>query len=290
MNNVGDRVVPSRFTGPGTEPKPITGAIGLSTWATAAAYDDVTVTTPDGTVLFSDDFSAGAGRWTPLANRGTWSIVDGAFVQSDTAALDTLIRAADVTTSDYDLSVRARKISGAEGFLIAFGVKDSGNFYWWNLGGWNNTQGAVEKATNGAKELMIARPNSVVTGATYDSRIEVRGTRVSLYLNGELWGSFADDRVTQPFAQVVTRDDRTGELILKVVNAQDTPAVTRVDLGRRRVQPTARMTVITGDPGEQNTRSAEPIKPVTQTVGGIGSNFTRTFPPNSVTFLRIRTR
>jgi alpha-L-arabinofuranosidase len=216
--------------------------------------------------------------------------VDGAFVQSDAAALDTLIRAADVTASDYDLSVKARKISGAEGFLVAFGVKDSGNFYWWNLGGWNNTQGAVEKATNGAKELMIAQPNSVTTGTTYDIRIEVRGFRVSLYLNGELWGSFADDKVTQPFAQVVTRDDRTGDLIVKVVNAQDTAALTRVDLGRRPARSTAQATVITGDPGEQNTRSAEPIKPVTRTVSGIGRTFTHTFPPNSVTFLRIRTR
>jgi alpha-L-arabinofuranosidase len=290
MTNVGDRVVPSRFTGPGTEPKPITGAIGLSTWATAAAYDDVRVTTPDGTVLFNDDFSAGAGQWTPLANRGSWSIVDGQFVQSDTAALDTLIRAVDVTAANYDLSVKARKISGAEGFLIAFGVKDSGNFYWWNLGGWNNTQGAVEKATNGGKELMVAKPNSVATGTTYDIRIEVRGTRVSLYLNGELWDSFTDDKVTQPFAQVVTRDERTGDLIVKVVNAQDTQAVTRIDLGRRPAGSTARATVITGDPGEQNTRSAEPIKPETRTVGGIGRSFTHSFPPNSVTFLRIRTR
>jgi hypothetical protein len=78
-------------------------------------------------------------------------------------------------------------------------------------------------------------------------------------------------------------------LIVKVVNAQDTPAVTKVDLGGLRVRDRARMTVITGDPGEQNTRSAEPIQPVTTTVD-VASTFTRTFAPNSVTFLRIRTR
>ena len=50
------------------------------------------------------------------------------------------------------------------------------------------------------------------------------------------------------------------------------------------------MTVLAGDPGEQNTRSAEPIQPVTSTVQGIASTFTREFPANSVTFLRIRTR
>jgi len=291
MNNVGDRTVPTTMTaGPGSQPQPITGRVGLSTWATSATYDDVRVTTPDGTVLFSDDFSAGAGNWTPLANRGSWSVVDGAYTQSDTAALDTLVAAADITATDYDYSVKARKNAGAEGFLVGFGVKDSGNFYWWNLGGWNNTQGAVEKATNGGKEIMVAKPNAVTTGTTYDLRIQVRGTRVTLFLDGQEWASFDDDRVIQPFAQVVTRDDATGELIVKVVNAQDKPAVTKIDLGGIRVRGTARMTVISGDPGEQNTRTAEPIQPVTTTVDGIRSTFTRTFDPYSVTFLRIRTK
>ncbi|MBN1172582.1 MAG: carbohydrate binding domain-containing protein [Micromonosporaceae bacterium] len=290
MNNVGDRVVPSTATGAVVGPQPITGAIGLSTWATSAAYDEVKVTAPDGTVLFSDDFSAGSGQWTPLAGRGDWSVVDGEFVQSDAAAQDTLIKGFDPQTSEYDLSVKARKISGAEGFLICFGVKDSGNFYWWNLGGWNNTQGAIEKAVGGGKEQLITKPNSVTTGTTYDLKVQVRGTKVTLYVGGQEWGSFDDTKVMEPFAQVVTEDERTGELILKVVNAQDTDAVTRVDLGGLRVRKTARMTTITGDPGEQNTRSAEPIKPVTTTVSGLGSTFTRTFPANSVTFLRIRTR
>jgi alpha-L-arabinofuranosidase len=148
----------------------------------------------------------------------------------------------------------------------------------------------VEKSVGGGKELMIAKPNAVTTGTTYDIRIEVRGTSVRLFLDGQEWGAFTDDKVIEPFAQVVTRDHRTGELILKVVNAQDTPAATRIDLGGQRVRSRARMTVITGDPGEQNTRSAEPIQPVTTTVGGIAPVFTRTFPANSVTFLRIRTR
>jgi alpha-L-arabinofuranosidase len=290
MNNVGDRVVPSTVTGPVIEPKPITGAIGLSTWATAATYDDVRVTAPDGTVLFSDDFSAGAQQWTPVANRGAWSVVDGAYAQSDTAALDTLVKAASITATEYDLTLTATKNAGAEGFLVAFGVQPTGEFYWWNLGGWNNTQDAVEKGTGGAKETLIAEPGTIETGRTYHIRVAVRGTRVTLYLDGRVWGSFDDNRVTEPFAQVVTRDDRTGDLIVKVVNAQDRPAVTTVDLGGRRVAGAARMTVITGDPRAENTRSARPIRPVTSTVRGIASRFTRTFAANSVTFLRIRTR
>jgi alpha-L-arabinofuranosidase len=290
MTNVGDRVVPSRATAPSIPAQPITGAVGLSTWATAARYDDVRVTAPDGTVLFADDFSAGAGQWTQLAPVGTWSVVDGQYAQTDTTAQNTLVKGGDITGSDYDITLQATKTAGAEGFLIAFGVKDLDNTFWWNLGGWNNTQGAVEKISGGGKEQLITRPDTVETGRTYDLRVEVRGITVRLFVDGQLWGGLTDDQVTEPFAQVVTRDDATGELIVKVVNAQDAPAETTIDLGGRRVEGRAEMTVITGDPQEQNTRSAEPIQPVTSTVRGIKPVFTRTFDPYSVTFLRIRTR
>ncbi|WP_305790149.1 alpha-L-arabinofuranosidase C-terminal domain-containing protein [Symbioplanes lichenis] len=291
MTNVGDRVVPSTATGNVVQPKPITGAVGLSTWRTAATYDDVRVTRPDGTVVHADDFNDGnADGWTPVTQRGAWSVTNGAYTQTDTAAEDTMVKAATVTDTEYDYSVKATKTAGDEGFLVAFGIQETGQFYWWNLGGWNNTQGAVEKGITSAKEQLLTKPNSVETGRTYDLRVSVRGTHVDLYLDGQLWGSFDDDKVTEPFAQVVTRDDARRELIVKVVNAQDTPAVTRVDLGRAKVASTGTQTVITGDPGEQNTRTAEPIQPVTSRVTGLGPTFTKTFPANSVTFLRLKVR
>ena len=291
MTNVGDRVVPSRVSGAIARPKPITGAIGLSTWATSATYDDVQVTAPDGTSLFADDFDDGdANGWTSLDHRGAWSVTGGGYTQTDTAALDTLVTAGNITATDYDLTLKATKNAGAEGFLVAFGVQPGGELYWWNIGGWNNTQDAVQKGAGDSKEIVLAKPGSVQTGKTYDVRVQVRGTKVTLLLDGVVWGSFDDNRATEPFAQVITHDDRTGELIVKVVNAADTPALTRIDLGGLHVARTGRMTVLAGDPQEQNTRSASPIQPVTTTVGGLGSDFTRTFPADSVTFLRLRTR
>jgi alpha-L-arabinofuranosidase len=291
MNNVGDRVLPSTATGDVVQPKPITGAIGLSTWRTAAVYDDVKVTKPDGTVLYGDDFNDGnADGWTSVTNRGNWAVTNGAYTQTTTDTEDTMVKAATISETDYDYTLKATKTAGAEGFLVAFGIKETGQFYWWNLGGWNNTQGAVEKGITSAKEQILTKPNTVTTGKTYDLKIQVRGTKVTLILDGVEWGSFDDNAVTEPFAQVVTEDTKRGEIIVKVVNAQDTPAVTKIDLGGRKVARTAKQTVITGDPGELNTRSAEPILPVTSTVYGIASTFTREFPANSVTFLRIRTR
>ncbi|MDG9705743.1 alpha-L-arabinofuranosidase C-terminal domain-containing protein [Streptomyces sp. DH37] len=291
MTNTGDEVVPSRSSPTPAVSGPITGAIGLSTWATSAAYDDVRVVSADGEELFADDFSAGAGRWTEAAGRGAWTVEDGAYVQTDTAAEDTLVTAGDPAWRDYDLRVKATKREGREGFLIAFGVKDTGNHYWWNLGGWGNTRSAVEKAVDGGKETMVEDGTVIETGRAYDVRIEVRGRQVTLYLDGERWGSFTDDKAAEPFRQVVARDEATGELIVKVVNAQEAPARTRIDLGEgAAVAPTARLTVLRGDPDAVNTADDRPIRPEHATVGGVDTSFTHTFPPHSITFLRIAER
>ncbi|MDX2297504.1 MULTISPECIES: alpha-L-arabinofuranosidase C-terminal domain-containing protein [Streptomyces] len=288
MNNTGDRVVPSRASTTPSVSGPITGAVGLSTWATSAAYDDVEVTAANGDTLLKDDFTAGASRWTPVAGRGTWAVQDGAYVQTDEAAEDTLVTAGDPGWQDYDLKVKATKKSGKEGFLVAFGVRGTGNHYWWNLGGWGNTRSAVEKAGDGGKQTLLEHPTTIETGRTYDIRVQVRGRQVTLYLDGQKWGSFTDDKAAEPFRQVVTRDK--GDLVVKVVNAQAAAARTTIDLGTSKVAPTARLTTLEGAPDAVNSADAQPIRPRTSTLPGIARTFTYTFPAHSVTFLRVETR
>ncbi|WP_432119441.1 alpha-L-arabinofuranosidase C-terminal domain-containing protein [Streptomyces sp. bgisy032] len=289
MTNAGDRVVPSTATTTPDVSGPVTGAVGLSTWATSAAYDDVKVTAADGSTLLNDDFSGDASQWKHTG-AGSWSIQDGQYVQTDTAAENTMVTAGDPTWKDYDLHVRATKKSGKEGFLVAFGVKDTGTYYWWNLGGWNNTQSAVEQAADGGKATLMAKAGSIETGRAYDIDIKVRGRQVTLFLDGEEWGRFTDDKPAEPFRQVVTEDAGTGDLIVKVVNAQPAEARTAVDLGGAKVASTARVTTLAADQDAVNTETDTPVTPVTSTLRGVAGTFTYTFPGNSVTFLRIRQR
>ncbi|MBV7695432.1 alpha-L-arabinofuranosidase C-terminal domain-containing protein [Streptomyces sp. TRM70350] len=289
MTNVGDRVVPSTATSTPDVSGPISGAVGLSTWATSAAYDDVKVTAADGTTLLSDDFSGDASKWKHVGG-GSWSIQDGAYVQTDAAAENTMVTTGDPAWQDYDLHVKATKKSGNEGFLVAFGVKDTGNYYWWNLGGWNNTQSAVEKAVDGGKSTIVSKAGSIETGRAYDIDIKVRGRQVTLYLDGKEWGSFTDNKPAEPFRQVVTEDDRTGDLIVKVVNAQSSAARTAIDLGGAKVASRARVTTLAAAPEEVNTETDTPVTPVRSTFSGVAEKFTYTFPANSVTFLRIKQR
>ncbi|MDX8035693.1 alpha-L-arabinofuranosidase C-terminal domain-containing protein [Lentzea sp. BCCO 10_0856] len=287
MNNVGDQVVPSTASATPSTQGPITGAIGLSTWATAASYDDVRVTSAAGQQLFSDDFSGTDAQWT-RTGPGAWNVVNGAYVQSDAAAENTLVTAGSRDWRDYTLNLKATKQAGREGFLVAFGVQDTGNYYWWNLGGWNNTQSAVEKAVAGGKSTLMSNGTSIDTGRTYDVRIDVRGRQVTLFLDGQKWGEFTDDSRVEPFRQVVTRDNATGELIVKVVNAQDNAARTNIDLGMP-VASTARVTVLQGRPDDVNTEFAQPIRPRTTQIS-VRTSFSHTFPPNSITVFRVKDR
>lgn len=287
MNNVGDRVVPSTASGTPSLAGPISGAVGLSTWATTAAYDDVRVTAADGTPLLADDFSGEPSAWKHTG-KGSWTVQDGQYTQTDIAAEDTTVLAGDPGWHDYDLHVKATKKDGKEGFLVAFGVKDTGNYYWWNLGGWGNTAHAVERADNGVKSTLVTKPGTIESGRAYDIDVKVRGRQVTLYLDGKEWDSFTDDKVAEPFRQVVTRDQKTGDLIVKVVNAQASEARTSVDLGGARVASRARVTTLAAAPAAVNSETATPVAPVTTTLTGVKDTFTYTFPANSVTFLRIR--
>ena len=267
---------------------------GRFTEFTAGLYvgetlDDVRVTSADGASLFADDFSGDAAKWNHTGG-GSWSVQDGQYVQSDAAAENTMVTAGDTAWHDYDLKVKATKKSGKEGFLVAFGVKDTGNYYWWNLGGWNNTTSAVEQAVDGGKSSLISKPGTIETGRTYDVEVKVRGRQVTLLLDGKEWGSFTDDKPAEPFRQVVTRDAKTGDLILKVVNAQGVAARAAIDLGGAKVRSKARVTTLTAAPDAVNTETDTPVAPVKSTFGGVAEEFSYTFPANSVTFLRIKKR
>ncbi|WP_165974815.1 alpha-L-arabinofuranosidase C-terminal domain-containing protein [Nonomuraea deserti] len=284
--NVGDRVLPSSFEGETRPVEDIEGAVGLGAWNTAVRYDDVKVTAADGTMLLSDDFSGGSGAWTP--GLGTWAVRDGAYVQSAQVE-DARSTAGSPGWSNYTMEVTARKTAGAEGFLVMFGVRDTGTFYWWNVGGWGNTQSAVEKAVNGGKSSIATSATTVETGRDYHLKVQVNGRRITTWLDGQKIDDFEDTATVEPLYQVVSREGSS--VTLKVVNAQDTAVRSAVDLGHARVRPEATVTSLTGAPSDMNSiAEPEKVAPVEWRVHGFSSAFTYDFPAHSVTFIRLTER
>jgi len=94
------------------------------------------------------------------------------------------------------------------------------------------------------------------------------------------------------FFAAASRDTRTGDILLKVVNTGSTVEGLQIQLmGARDVAKTAVATVLSGELADRNSvENPLQISPRTTTVSGIGSAFVYEFPAYSVTVLRLKAR
>ncbi len=263
----------------------IKGAVGLGTWSTIADYDDVKVVSSKGDVLVEDDFSTNSG-WSVY--KGNWSVRDAIYTQSSN---ETDCRSVTTSVSDtsYTYTVRARKKSGAEGFLIIFGYQNSDNFYWWNLGGWGNTRHAVERAVGGSKTIMTEVSGSIQTNVWYDIKIQVTPEMVYCYLNNQFIQSFKvpEERLLYTAA---TLDEKKQLVYLKVVNPSESDVNATFDLkGLNIDEVNGELTVLTsGSKSDENSLSnPRKIYPVTESISAQPVVLTQKIPANSVTVYKI---
>ncbi|MCX7800241.1 MAG: hypothetical protein N2109_07865 [Fimbriimonadales bacterium] len=281
-HNRGDRSLPVRLEQPPSKTKPIRGGVGVGTWRTQAEFKDLKVTR-NGETLFEDPSGASLQR-----DGQTWSL-NGALRQTGNGEGVRAV-AGRRDWEDVVFSVKARKLSGAEGFLILFGVTGRDDYLWLNLGGWGNTRHAVEHAEMGGKRVVAERRGTIETGRWYDVRVETRGPSFRCYLDGELvlQGEVRD--APRVFASA-TKDLKTGELILKLVNGALEPVRLSVDLRGWRQAPLAGTaeTLTSAKPTDENSLD-EPRKVVPHKTPfrANGPRFERRLPAHSVTVLRIR--
>ena len=186
--------------------------VALSTWDTSAEFTNYRIS-KGGTVAYQAAFD-GSSPWTDRA--GTFSEQNGTLYQNSTSmeGLLYLNEAVDLG-SEYTIEVTATKTGGNEGFLIVFGCHDSDNYRWWNLGGWGNTTHCIEQCVDGMKLQYDKKSGWLETGRAYNLRIDVKGSHVTCYIDGELIHD-----VTLPVQRVVyTSASRDGnKLYVKLVN------------------------------------------------------------------------
>ncbi|MBI5830990.1 MAG: DUF1080 domain-containing protein [Armatimonadetes bacterium] len=264
---------------------PITGAIGLATWSTAAAFRGVKVEA-DGKTLYRSDFARGAGEWK--VNAGQWAVRDGEYQQTELAEGRGSF-AGDEAWHDYTLSLQARKLSGAEGFLICFGRKGEQQ-YWWNLGGWGNQEHGIELNRTPCGPRV---PGRIETGRWYDIRIELRGPRIRCFLDGKLIHDVDGAAAGESVWANAGLDDATGDLIIKAVNSSEEPVTTALKLaGLKTIGADATAEVLTSAKVTDENDLAHPkrVAPKRIAVTITGETTTLTLAPRSFTVLRVPTR
>jgi alpha-L-arabinofuranosidase len=286
--NTGDVTLPVEVKSAELPAEKSTGGIGVATWNTSAEFKDITVTAPDGKVLFASDFGQQGTKGWKFVGPGEWSVKDGALRQT---AEKQNVRAivGDPSWKDYTVEMKARKISGLEGFKLMFHIRNEQDRTGWNLGGWDNKYYAV-----GLEDADERKDGSIDTGRWYDVKVEVRDERIRCWLDGKLIHDFQPPQLTtRTIYASATRDSATGEILLKVVNAAPKPVETAIALdGIPEGTANARAIVLTSaSPTDENSLT-EPrkVQPRTEELTLAGPKFTRSFPGNSVTVLRIATR
>ena len=286
----GTHTLPTRVQSPNALTDAARGAVGLGTWETQAEFRNLKVVSAQGETLFAADFGQGAAGWRTV--RGAWQATEGVYRQTELAQ-DCRAVAGDPAWTDYTITLQARKLGGAEGFLVMFRVRDDDNWYWWNIGGWGNTRHAVERSIGGSKLLACPQvPGSVETGRWYDIRIEVQGARIRCYLDGQLIHDFEDAPMPALYA-TASRRERTRELILKVVNVSDRAQETEVRLsGARGLVSRAKVITLTSDsPDDENSlENPTRVAPVERAFESVAPSFRYIFPPHSLTVMVLKER
>ena len=284
--NRGDSTLPTVVQAPVVQSAPTGGKIGVGTWKTQSEYKDVKVTAPDGTILFASDSVDPKKGWN--LHGGSWDADDGALRQNGN---DEFVRAlaGDVSWGDYSISLKARKLGGNEGFLILFHINNDEDRTWWNIGGWSNTRDAVECGST-----LDSKPGTIDTGRWYDVKMDVKGGHVKCYLDGALIHDIDIDAAKQldSIYANAAQDEKTGDIILKVVNVATHAMETQIDLtGASRLTGVGTATVLTSENGTDENDIGHPtrVSPKNDEVSFTGNSLTRTFPANSFTVLRLKT-
>lgn len=258
------------------------GMIGVGTWLTQAEFKDIKVARGD-EVLYTCDFTNGTQGWKLVG--GEWKAEGGSLKQ---AAKDDNIRAVtgDKKWRDYTYTLKARKLGGAEGFLIIFGADNEKQKSWWNLGGWGNKRHGVEAPGIDTEGASV--DGSIETGRWYDIKVELKGASIKCYLDGKLVHDVKAKPMKALYASSTLSADGK-DAILKVVNTAATERAADIRLnGAKWVGKTAAGWVLaSGDSMDENSLDApKKVAPAAFTLDAAPA-FTHAFPGNSVTVLRV---
>jgi alpha-L-arabinofuranosidase len=268
----------------------LAGGVGVGTWNTQAEFENPVVTRR-GSALTPKNSSNGFSGWTE--DFGIWKSEKNIAAQTSAA---TYSREATIHPdwTDYTYKVRARKTSGAEGFLIMFHVRDNNNFLWWNIGGWGNTRTQIERTRDGEKQpLGPSIPMKIDSGKWYDIEINVNGPEVSCYLDGKLIVRTVDrpQRPYLPIFSSASMNKMSGSIYLHLVNVSSVRHAVALNFGSAHISQRATGEILSGSPTAVNSLS-QPAKvaPKPVNISNASARFTYNMPADSVNVIRFSTR
>lgn len=263
------------------------GKIGLSTWDTQVDFKDIEVI-KDGKTIYHSDFAAKADEWQ--LDGGRWLSRDSLLAQTAEGAWPLAILK-DKSFDTYTLKLKARKTRGFNAFMIPIAMKGGKNYLRAHIGAWWNRVAAFELVTEGV-DAMVSQPvnleRPIELNKWYEIELQVKNGEVECLLDGKHLMSY---REPDKFFSLAGKDEKTGEIILKVVNAYGTAMTTTVDFrGKGKVESSGKVITISAEASDKENSLEFPQKyvPVEENFNSFAPVFDYTFKPYSITILRIQ--
>jgi len=261
---------------------PKSSRFGYATWATQSSFQlkDVTV---NGKPLTE----AGKGG---NALGGDWSKDGGVISQKGQGEALIFLDGSMVEGNRYELNLKARKDGGREGFIIVFNYQDENNYCWLNIGGWGNSQHAIEQVIYGDKLQTTIKRGHVETGRWYDVRVQVDEENVKCWLDDEL---LFDTRLrvnsAYGFFANAQMDDNTGEMIVKVANTGDQHSMVHLDLGNFNAKDGRLIRLSSASGADENSLDAPTnVFPVEERIDVEGNGIDVEIPAFSLNIFRLK--
>lgn len=298
-NNIGTQVLKTDWTYKLTMPqankeeesKPV--QVGLATWNTNSSYRNARVIV-EGKEIPISDFN----KW--VQQSGTWSANNGELSQTSNATAAIILSPDQIAAKKYSYKVQAKKISGAEGFLVLFGYKDNQNFQWYNVGGWSNAQSNVEQTIGGGK-IQLARDKrfTVENDKWYDLQVDVDGENIKCYINGQLDFSckLQKSSAMEGVYASTTIDEATKTMYVKIVNvgegyADGTLNLNNCTIDTNKAEAVTLIRLASANGNDENTLdNPKNIYPQTSTIKASTPNKVDfKVPAFSINILKIKTK
>lgn len=288
-NHKGEKVVESNldiFKNKEKRDSFIKGGAGIGSIDTSVEYKDFKVTSLSGEILFEDNLTKENDIWNKVS--GEWEITQSGLAQTNIDGKHfSLVENADWTS--YTVTVKARKKSGEEGFLVLAGAKDKENYYVWNLGGWKNQFTAVQRVSAlVGYEVTSMDDVKIEDNVWYDLSVKVEDKTITCYLDGKEIHQVYDELDYKDINQTVAI--KGDDIIIKTVNTSGCDYNIEIDITAwGELENKAELITLKGDKLDENSLdNPDKIIPEFGTVENISKKFSYNFEKNSLVILKLK--
>ena len=278
------------------EPKPdptrplMAGKFGLGSWHTETEFKELRIYNEKDQLIFSDDF-ASLDNWE-APGLGQWRADNGVLRQSDKGRSPAMLLLKTPELKTGRVTLKARRVSGNEDFLMFFNASNIDRFLFCNYGAAGNSFSAIQD--RGAPDGCTFKggrstPGKIENERWYDISLTVTRDKAEMTLDGKKV-SDASMVCLPSFFATAGYDKKAKAVVLKATNYDKSPMPVALQLdgvanigavGQHFVMRAEKLT------DENSLDNPQRIVPQMQPLPNCARQFSVTLPPYSVNLLRI---